>query len=181
MHPMKKLAIAAFFSLGLCAAHAQFYGELGYTTVNTKTTLEGETYKSSPNALRGVVGYDINPNLSAELMLGLSLGSASVKSNGQALRDENFKINRMVGLYLKPKMELAPGLEAFGRVGFVDAKSKWNYGVGSDSSSVNGLSYGAGLSYALSKTVSLNLDYMHYGKKDNVTAKGITAGVGFKF
>lgn len=178
---MKKLAIASLFTLGLCTAHAQFYGELGYTSVTVKDSLADQSLKASPNVLRAIVGYEVNPNVSVELMTGLNLGSASLKLNGQELANSSAKVDRMLGVYLKPKMELVPGLEAFGRLGFMDASLKTTSGTSSRTNSTNGFSYGAGLSYALSKTMSVNLDYMHYGKKDASTAKGFTAGIGFKF
>lgn len=181
MHPMKKLAIASLFTLGLCTAHAQMYGELGYTTVNLKDSFAGQSLKASPNGLRGILGYDINPNLSAELMLGMSLGNATLKSNDPDVASTKVKVDRMWGVYLKPKMELAEGLEAFARLGFMDVKAKPIGATDIEPRSASGFSYGAGLSYALSKTTSLNLDYMHYGKKDQFTAKGFTAGIGFKF
>jgi hypothetical protein len=71
---MKVIAIAtaaASLLLGV-AAHAQqapaagpLYGELGYSWAQ----IHGNGVKATPGAIRGIIGYDVHPNLAVEGML----------------------------------------------------------------------------------------------------------------
>jgi opacity protein-like surface antigen len=168
------------------AANAQTYGEIGYTSVTAKETvvLNGNAYnvKASPTALRGIFGYELNPNLAIEALAAFGLSDATVKVNGISVPGFTMEIDNVVGVYLKPKTKLNDNMEMFGRVGFARAKGTVSaIGVGSESSSANSFSYGAGLSYAINPTTSLNADYMSYLNKDGFKASGFTFGVGFKF
>lgn len=168
------------------AATAQTYGEIGYTSVTAKETiaLNGSSYdvKASPTALRGIFGYELNQNLAIEALAAFGLSDATVKVNGAGIPGLKMEIDNVVGVYLKPKTKLNDNMEMFGRVGFARGKGTFSaIGVGSESSSANSFSYGAGLSYAIDPTTSLNADYMSYLNKDGFKANGFTFGVGFKF
>lgn len=152
------------------------YGDVGYTLVK----ISADGYSVTPKVLRGVVGYEVNPNLAIEGMVGLGVGDDSTTLAGVKLVGE---VDHMIGLYLKPKMAVSPDLELFARAGFVRSKvtaSAPAYGV-SASESQSDLSYGVGMSYSINKTTALNVDYMSYYNKDGVKANGFTVGVGFKF
>jgi len=43
------------------------------------------------------------------------------------------------------------------------------------------MAYGAGLSYRITDTTSLNADYMSYYNKDGVKGTGFTIGLGMRF
>jgi opacity protein-like surface antigen len=168
------------------AANAQTYGEIGYTSVTTKEnlSLSGSTYniKASPTALRGIFGYELNPNLAIEALGAFGLSDSTIKANGVSVSGFTMEIDNVIGVYLKPKTQLNGNLELFGRVGFAHSKGTASAaGVASSSASENGFSYGAGLSYAINPTTSLNADYMSYLNKDGFKANGFTFGVGFKF
>lgn len=168
------------------AANAQTYGEIGYASVTTKENISllGNAYnfKATPTALRGIFGYELNPNLAIEALGAFGLSDDSFKVNGINVPGLKMEIDHVVGVYLKPKTKLNENVEIFGRIGFARAKGTVSaIGVGSESSSANSFSYGAGLSYAINPTTSLNADYMSYLNKDRFKANGFTFGVGFKF
>jgi outer membrane autotransporter protein len=177
---MKKTVFLMATAAFMAGAQAQVYGELGYTSVKFKSTEDGDTYKSSPNAIRGIVGYDAYPNLAIEGMLAFGMGSANVSGpdvpNGMKL-----KVDNAYGLFLKPKTKLNDKLEVFGRLGYTKAKYKISYLGRSTNESDDSLSYGAGLNYAIASNISLNLDYVQYVKDDVSKSKGITFGIGYKF
>ena len=79
---MIKLVIASVLTLAAFSASAQMYGEVGYTSVKLEENSYGDNYKSSPSAVRGVLGFEINPNLAIEGMVGLGLGDDKVTLNG---------------------------------------------------------------------------------------------------
>lgn len=179
---MKKIAIATLVALAAIGAQAQTYGEIGYTSTTFKENDSGFSLKASPSAIRGILGYELNPNLAIEGMAAFGMSDASLKVNGVKFPGAKLEIDNSLGLYLKPKMKLSDAVEIFGRVGFSRVKGTFtDEGVGSESSSDSSFSYGAGLSFAVNPTTSLNADYMQYLSKDGVKINGFTFGVGFKF
>jgi opacity protein-like surface antigen len=164
------------------AVNAQTYGEIGYTTTTAKENIDRNGLKASLAAIRGILGYELNPNLAIEGMVAFGMGDSIVKINGQSLSTFKTEIDSAIGLYLKPKTKLNEQVELFGRVGFSRVKGTASLvGYGSDTSSDSSFSYGAGLNYAINPTTSLNADYMSYVNKDGFTVNGFTFGLGFKF
>jgi attachment invasion locus protein len=180
---MKKVILASALAFAAIAAQAQTYGEIGYTAITLKgSTDSDESAKSSPSAIRGILGYELNPNLAVEGMLAFGMSSAALKVDGVTTSGLDLKINDAIGLYLKPKTKLTKDIEVFGRVGYARVKGTLSIPDGtSDSFSESSFSYGAGLSYAISPATSLNADYMQYLSKDGTTVNGFTFGLGFKF
>ncbi len=181
-----RLAALALTCLTVPLAFAQkapggLYGELGYTMVTVSPTTLPDF---KPSALRGIVGYQVNSNLSVEGMLGMGMsdGTATITANN-ASATANVKVDSMYGVYGKVKAELAPGFEAFGRAGYsksnaVLSVSSFGY---SQSNSTDGFSWGVGAAFAVSPSVSVTVDYMSYASKDDVKVTGPTFGVAFKF
>lgn len=179
---MKKFALAAGLFLTVIGVNAQPYVELGYTGVTATYGILGSELKSSPNAIRGILGYELNQNLSIEGLVGSGLESSSVKVDGINVNGATTKINNFYGLYLKPKSKVTDRTEFFARIGASKAKGTATVaGLGSASESETSFSYGAGFSYTFSPNTSWNLDYMSYINKDGFKANGFTLGLGYKF
>jgi len=178
---MIKLAIASALTLAAFSASAQMYGEVGYTAVKYEQNSFGDNVKSSPSAVRGVLGFEINPNLAIEGMVGLGLGDDKITVNGVSYPHTKLAIDSMLGLYVKPKFMLGPDLEGFVRLGFAQLKgTATEYGQ-KYSETESSFSYGLGFSYALNPKTSLNVDYMSYLDKNDTKVDGFTFGVGYKF
>jgi opacity protein-like surface antigen len=178
---MIKLAIASALTLAAFSASAQMYGELGYTAVKFEANVDGDNLKSSPSAIRGVLGFEINPNLAIEGMVGLGLGDDKVTFNGRTVPGIKMDIDSMLGLYVKPKFILGPDLEGFVRLGFAQLKGSVS-GYGQQvTDNESSFSYGLGFSYTLNPKTSLNVDYMSYLDKNDAKINGFTFGVGYKF
>lgn len=178
---MKKLALITTLSLAAAAGQAQTYGEIGYTTVNYEEPVQGYTVKRSPQAMRGLVGYELSENLAIEGMVGLGLGDANVEVMGRTIPGAKLKIDSLFGVYVTPKLKLADNFEGFARAGFASAKGTVSMNRESSSGSTNGFSYGLGVRYAFDKNTSLTIDYMSYIDKIDAKATGFTVGIGFKF
>lgn len=177
---MKKIVFLAAGVTLMASAQAQVYGELGYTSTSAKIFDGGDTFKASPRAIRGIIGYETHPNLAVEGMYTLGMGSAGL--SGPAVRSGvKLKLDNAYGIYLKPKAKLSDAFEVFGRIGYVKGKFKVSYLGRSESDSDDGLSYGVGLSYALSTNTSLNLDHVQYVKNSDVKVTGTTLGIGYRF
>jgi opacity protein-like surface antigen len=179
---MKKLAIASAIALASIGAQAQMYGEVGYTSLTAKENVGSDGLKASPSAIRGFLGYELNPNLAIEGMVAFGMDDGTVKVNGVSVPEAKLELDESFGVYLKPKAKLNDKVEIFGRVGLARVKGTVSVaGFGSATTSETSFSYGAGLSYALNPTTSLNTDYMQYLSEDGFKVNGFTFGVGFKF
>jgi opacity protein-like surface antigen len=174
---MKLIAIAAASTLlMLGTAHAQLrapagaYGELGYTQFKIGDDAGGGDVK--PGAIRGIVGYNVHPNAAVEGMLAFGVKD-----------DDDAKLKHAIGLYVKPKVDIANNFELFGRLGYTRAKTEGNGGpgIGSISDSEGGFSYGLGANFRFAPNAYVGADFMRYFKKDGVKLEGFTVGVGFRF
>lgn len=172
---MKSIAIAAAAAsllLGAVAAHAQqaphaspLYGELGYSW----TQIHGNGFKATPGAVRGIIGYDVHPNLAVEGMLEGGTGHAT--DNGVSA-----KLKSGYGVFLKPKYDIG-NTELFARVGW--ARTNLNLSTGDISS--NDFAYGLGVKYNVTPRVDVGLDYTRLADKHGVKVDGVTVGVGYHF
>ncbi|MDH4479259.1 MAG: outer membrane beta-barrel protein [Rhodoferax sp.] len=178
---MKKLFLASVLVLTAVSASAQMYGQVGVTFVKYEPTVLGVKLSSSSNAIRGVLGYEVNENLALEGLAAVGMGDSDFEVAGVKIPGAKFKVDSVVGLYAKPKFKFSPELEGFVRAGFARSQGTVSAGGLSESSSESGFSYGVGASYALSQKTSLNFDYMSYLNKNESQATGFTFGIGYKF
>jgi len=177
---MKKLALILAAATLTLSAQAQGYAELGYTSVNYGETVLGYNLKASPSVTRVILGYEVQPTFSIEGMLGFGLGDSSVSGVGN-LNGLKVKIDNLFGIYAKPKYQFSPNLEGFLRVGVANGSGTASYNGISSSSSGGSLSAGVGMSYAIDKKLSVNVDAMSYYNKGSTNATGMTVGLGYKF
>ena len=177
---MKRLiplvAIATLATASMAVNAQGLYGELGYTSLKLEGKVSGVGVTSKPSNLRGIVGYELNDNLAVESMLSLGLRDSSVKVGGFN-SGGSAEVDNMIGVFVKPKVHVGEGLEVFGRLGATRAKLS----IGSENASDTSIAYGLGASYHINSQLSVNADYMTYHDKDDITLKGFTVGVGYKF
>ncbi|MBK1612562.1 hypothetical protein CKO44_03670 [Rubrivivax gelatinosus] len=177
---MKKIAMIAAAVLACGAAQAQtnaspIYGEIGYSLLTADVA--GTDFDLG--AVRAILGYDVHPNVAIEAMFAVGTSDDSLSSGGDTFK---IKLQHSYGLYLKPKVEVADGLELFGRIGYVESKLKATLvGYGSATNSDNDVSFGVGAKYAFSKSMYGVIDYMRYYNKDDIKVDGFTLGFGYRF
>ncbi len=161
--------------------HSQgLYGEVGVGFLSYKISNIG--FSSKPVILRGIVGYDMYPNLAIEGMLGTGLSGGS----GRGWYGATYRASTgaLFGAYAKPRLQLGD-LQIFGRLGL--ASTSASVGGYAGTSDGAGLSYGAGLNYLTqwqsfgSRPISLNADYMTYYSGSGVRYNGFTLGAGMRF
>jgi len=164
---------AASVSANPMGKDSGYYGELGYSAIK----FDDGTTNATPKLLRLVVGTNINPNLDAEAAVALtaSKGDFDNSSAGGKLSAKHF------GLYAKPKIEIAKDTELFGRIGVSHTTWTNSDSTGENSESFTKLAYGIGVQTQFTKDVYGQVDYMNLGKKDGVSAKGLTFSVGTRF
>ncbi len=176
---MKKLAlILALSACGIAqaqtAAPSPFYGEIGYAAVNTDVL----GADSDLGMARGILGYELHPNVAVEAMFGLGVGDDKT-SDGE--HTDKLKLEHSYGLYLKPKLQLAQGLEVFGRIGYTRIKLELTSPDHRETDSDDDVSYGLGVSYQFTKSVYGSFDYMRYYDKDATKIDGFSLAVGYRF
>ena len=174
---MKKIHIIAAATLAaLCMSGAQaqsrntsnssFYAEIGYSP----TEVSGAGGTAKPEAMRFLVGNEVNQNLSIE---GMYITTVSKESRvGYDASVSGY------GLFLKPKMALTDNIEVFARIGAMRADitaSASGAHTGTD------VAYGLGIQTNFTKTVYGQLDYMNTYDRGGVSAKGYTLSLGTRF
>lgn len=177
---MKKIAMIAAAVLACGAAQAQtnaspIYGEIGYSLLSADVV--GTDFDLG--AVRGILGYEVHPNVALEAMFAFGTSDDSVSDGGNTVK---LKLENSYGFYVKPKMNVSEDLEVFGRIGFAESKLNATLvGEFSNSDSDNDVSFGIGMKYGFSKSMYGVVDYMRYYNKDDVKVDGFTLGIGYKF
>ena len=171
---MKRIAIAAAAALMMLGtAQAQqrspLYGELGYTFLQYKA----DGFKANPQAIRGIVGYDLHQYFAAEGML--MFGTSDDSDAGT-----NVKLRHAFGIFAKPKYDFG-NIEAFGRLGWVRTNTRVRDFTGSDNQSDSDFAYGIGANYRFNPKMSVGLDWMRLQDKDGGKIDGVTVNFGYRF
>lgn len=167
MNVVTKLVTGTVTALAFMAAQAQgLYGEIGYSGLNLNVAAPGST-SSNAGMVRGIVGYDINPHVAIEGVLGLVSGSGSPK------------VTQTAAVFVKPKLlGFGEDVVLFGRLGYAYTK------ITKDGEAINNgsaLAYGLGVSYKINTITFVTLDQTTYRQKDGITVRDVAAGVGFNF
>ncbi len=128
---MRRLTIILGMLVFATSANAQTYVEIGYTTTdysNSIVSSAGRSYDltASPTAIRGILGYEINPNFSLEGMLAQGLNGSNISVSGISTPVE-LKIDTMYGIYAKPKVQAFQDLEVFGRIGYAHGSATMSW------------------------------------------------------
>ena len=111
----------------------------------------------------GRLGYDFMDYLGAELRGTYGIA----KDNGTKFKQ--------IGAYLKPNYDITDELNLYGLLG----ASKTN---GAGTGTNTGFSYGAGLDYGVTDSISVFTDVVNYMKKSNTSSQwGLTLGAAYQF
>ena len=173
------LSVTAVLATAAAAAQAQVYVEGAIAPLTLKDS-EAPVLKAKPTVLTGIVGYEINPNVAVEGLLGLGLNKSSVTVGGTSTNIDA-KISTSYGIFVKPKVMVSNEVELFARLGYASSKLKLSTSGASRSETESSFAYGLGGNYYLNKQTYLTASYMSLYSKDGVKATGLSIGVGYKF
>lgn len=164
---MKKITgLIGIATLSLAATSAQaqsLYGDVAYQMIDTDLATD-------PAVVRGIVGYQLSPNLAIEGMMGLNVRDGKETISGITAKG---KIDRMLGVYAKPVYTVGDAFELYGRIGVVNYKATASAGNFSVSDSGTDFSFGIGASYKVTRDLSINVDYMDFGDLEGGAAIGM--------
>jgi hypothetical protein len=182
----KRLATAAAAFLMLGSAQAQMppmttsalYGELGYTFL--KMDAFGTSFR--PDAIRGILGWDVHPMFAVEGMVAGGVSDDSkVISIGGAASNVTAKMDYMYGIWLKPRYVFDQyKSELFGRFGWAHTKPEVSRaGFGSVSASDDDFAWGIGANYKFNPNAYVGIDWMRYSNQSDSHIDGLTLSVGW--
>jgi hypothetical protein len=180
----KRLATAAAAFLMLGSAQAQMppmtssalYGELGYTFL--KMDALGTSFR--PDALRGIIGWDVHPMFAIEGMVAGGVNDDS-KSVSIAPGTATAKMDYMYGIWIKPKYVFEQyRSELFGRFGWAHTKPEVSRpGFPSVSASDDDFAWGIGANYRFNPNGYVGIDWMRYSNQSDSHIDGLTFSVGW--
>jgi len=174
---MKRILVAAAAALTMLGtAQAQqrspLYGELGYSFLQIKESSTG--FDATPQALRGIIGYNFHPYFAGEAMLAVGTSSDSD-------RGVDAKVKSAVGLFVKPKYDFNNNFEVFGRLGWARTKARFSVPGFSADGSDSDFAYGVGVNYSFDPKMYVGADYMKLLDKDGAKVQGWTISLGYRF
>jgi outer membrane protein X len=162
---------------------SNFYVEAGYTFFNVKEDDVGLDKDLGLGVLK--LGYNAHENLAIEVMAGTGLSDLKESAcYDEFCASAKVKADSVFGIYAKPKIKLGDA-ELFARLGYshteLKAKVSFNGQSVSNKLKEGDFSFGAGVSYSLTKQWYVQADYMRYLDKKGLELSGPTISVGFNF
>lgn len=159
------------------------YGELGLSLMSYK--IARYDISGRPIMLRAIAGYDYDPMLAIEAMLGLGLRGADGVGYGVYGAGYSVSAGTMIGAYAKPRLRIGGTTEIFARLGIASTGSSVSGYSGTDGGA--SLSYGVGFKTETgfssfgNRPISVSGDYMSYYSGNGVKYTGFTIGAGMSF
>jgi opacity protein-like surface antigen len=133
--------------------------------------------------LRG--GVYFNQYFALEAHAGFGGSDSKTFSDGFGSVGIEVELDRFFSAFLRGTLPLGDRFNAYGLLGYTDAKASLTVSDGpfsfSESDSDNGLSFGIGADMAVMNNVSLNLDYVRYLDASDYEFSGISFGVRYVF
>lgn len=176
---MKKVAVVlmCMFSMSAMAEEAKsnMYGGVQYAM----TTYDETGFEDlNPSALVFVIGNKFNKNFALEGRIGMGLGDDSIVVSGVPI---SLEIDTFVGVYAKGILPVSSTVDLYGIIGYTDGEVTVSAPGISLSASESDTSLGFGVDFAVSKTTSMNLEYMNYLDSNGTTLDAISVGANFAF
>ena len=139
--------------------------QMGYGSMKHNLKAGNIAVNSDVDQVTAAVSYQFHPNFAVEGLLGLGVGNKEFLATGTNTFSN--KINNMFGIYIKPKWSITETLSLNGRLGFSQAAMEITDRTSANERKLayisSGVSYGVGLSYAMSESFNMNLDYLVFG------------------
>jgi hypothetical protein len=171
---LKYLAILPFASIAFSqvATAEQGYFGLNYAVLDYGIEAPVD-FELSSLIFRG--GSEINEVFSIEGRFGLGIGDDSIGS-------VNLELDNLFGFYGKVGPKINNSAQPYLLFGFSRVEGTLSApGFGSETADDDDVSYGIGIDFTLSESISGNFEYMNYYDKDGEELSGISAGIMGKF
>lgn len=184
------IALAALMTGGQTMAETYVGGNILATKIKED---HYDSYKFA--SFYGRLGTEFTEHFSAEIRVGTGLDNDTISG---PIRDEQdntheadlkVKLKHFYGAYVRGTIPVADVFYPYAVVGYTQAKweekATWlDHGTaesGSLSTSSGDVSFGVGADIRLTSEVDLNLEYMNYYDKHDITVDGFAVGVTYRF
>lgn len=144
------------------------YIGVGYSMFNVSPDLLPD-FDLSSLGIRG--GYYFNKNFSLEGRLGIGVGDDT--QNIPGFGDLTLEMDTMLGVYAVGRIPVSEKFQFYGLVGLTMADTTFSSpGFADDSESETGLSFGVGVEFDMTKSLSLGLEYVSYFRGAEIDNSG---------
>ena len=163
------LAVAAL-TCGAPAMAAHYVGgNIAAQSANANTSSDADLV-----ALYGRLGTEFSENFSGEVRLGTGIDDDKV--NGYKV-----ELDHLYGAYVRGGIPVGSVFYPYAIVGFTHVELERSNRFGSRKYSGNDVSFGVGTDIHLSPNTDLNVEYMSYYDKKDVSLDGFAVGVTYRF
>jgi len=123
--------------------------------------------------------YGVVVGVDAPVIKGVTLGVEATLEDSTT-DTAGLDVSRDLGMNLRAGVAVLPKVQLFGKVGY--ASTRFDLTGNTGHVNFEGLRYGAGVEYAVSKHTYATLEYRRSEYEDNLGGRdGVLAGVGFRF
>jgi hypothetical protein len=162
-------SVFLFFSGLTQAQDSGYYGAASLAQLNVDTELEG--YPSfTPHVVNLMLGYRYSNSLSAEARYGFGVNSSSDLG-------VKFETDYIASLLAKPRLYLSPEVALYVTAGF----SRGKFMVAGNDTTLNSVSYGAGIQYDRNPRTTYFIDWIKLVDKDEYEIHSLNIGVTYRF
>ncbi|MDV6314861.1 porin family protein [Idiomarina sp. HP20-50] len=169
---LRTILAGTAFLLFSVFAHAQdsgYYGAVSLAQLNVDSELIGSP-SFTPHTANLMLGYRYSNSLSAEARYGFGVHSSSDKG-------VKFETDYSASILAKPRLYLSPEVALYVTGGFTRGKFR----VGGQDTTLNSLSYGAGIQYDRNPRTTYFIDWIKLIDKDEYTINALNIGVTYRF
>ncbi|MBD3648422.1 MAG: porin family protein [Pseudomonadales bacterium] len=174
----KKLSKAMMGIVMSCLAVGTANAETGYyggSFAFVDYSEEGIGDDASLNILYGRLGTRFNENFSGEIRAGIGIGDDSVNVLGT---DVDLELDTLFGAYVRGGIQASETLYPYVILGYTRGEATASVsGFGSVSDSESDVSFGLGVDFDVSKTLTINFEYMNYLDKGGAEIDGFSIGI----
>lgn len=172
------IALAALTTGG--QAMAEYYVGGNISSVKVEEDWSGE--KANLVSLYGRLGTEFTENFSAEIRVGTGIDDDKINVNVLGTNvPVKVELNHFYGAYVRGTIPVADTFYPYAVVGFTRAELELKVPGGSASDSDDDVSFGVGTDIRLSANTDLNLEYMNYYDKDDLSIDGFSVGFTYRF
>lgn len=126
---------------------------------------------ANPLAVIGKMGYNFSDNLGIEGRAGVGIKKDEINALA------NSEVDQVLGVYLKPNVDIAENINLFALLGYANAQQKLN----DTKLKTDGFSGGIGLGYKVTEAWEVVADAVRYGKEDSNRLDMFSLGLNYNF
>jgi opacity protein-like surface antigen len=136
--------------------------------------IDEDPYEFNPGwgSFSGRAGYTFNPYFKVEAEALIAFNPYTFDDDGENYDDPDAPdLSTAFAGYIIPRLPVSPTLGIYGRLGYLTAEYEYDNGITTESS---GTGIGAGVDFAVGRTMSLYMDYTWFNLSNTDSLGGAT-------